>query len=245
MLSLSTVMFPPNSLPLLFDFNYFTIGHYAEEDHYSWDLFKEGMFCMPNFCVPTHQEQYIHLNGWWFSESQEIDWDVLQEVGVPREVQHLLNVRTWRQLFTIINTMYTRSDIGGLGHVGTYIWHREFRPSRLNIVPAVLHTSVDELHRVHCFPTLYDVEFTQSLTYYTLLIANHLEIPMRSVGASLEKIGVMIRAGPRTPPYDLLPLGIYTLSWVIHRQGEETAPKLSTYMTSTSCWAWSMGFIYI
>lgn len=39
-------------------------------------------------------------------ESQEINWEVLHEVGLTEEVQHLLSVEAWRQVFSITNTTY-------------------------------------------------------------------------------------------------------------------------------------------
>lgn len=39
-------------------------------------------------------------------ESREINWEVLHEVGLGKEVQCLLNVEAWCQLFSITNTNY-------------------------------------------------------------------------------------------------------------------------------------------
>lgn len=65
-----------------------------------------GCSVEPEFSVLAHPLWYNRLSTWRIGESRGIDWDVLHDVGLVEEVQGVLRVCAFSQLFAITDATY-------------------------------------------------------------------------------------------------------------------------------------------
>lgn len=75
---------------------------------------------------------------------KEIDWEVLHEVGLTKEIQHLISARVWRQFFIITDTKFQELKLDVLETFKPKRSMVSYHKGKYYLVPGVRDPLADE-----------------------------------------------------------------------------------------------------